>query len=85
MKRHAASAKHALNVGTVKTNATLNCIFTPCISSFDKQVQKSEIVLSWFFTEHDISFRIVDELVATIKSIFPDSKIATDVRLGRTE
>lgn len=47
--------------------------------------KKAEILLSGFISEHNLSFNIMDHLTALCKEIFIDSKIASNLSMGRTK
>ena len=50
-----------------------------------EQTKKSEILLSIFISEHNLPFNISDHLVKTCKAAFPDSKVCSNISLGRTK
>ena len=45
----------------------------------------AEIKLSGFFVEHHVPFAQADHLVKVLKEIFPDSKIAQNIKMGKTK
>lgn len=53
--------------------------------TFTKKVQSSEIILSVFFAANHIPFRIIDQLVPTLQTMFKDLKTVFSVRLGCTK
>jgi len=87
LKRHASSEKHKINASVIKKCKLMNEVFTSkhLDSPHEKLVKSAEIVLSGFFAENNVAFRIVDLLIPVLKNIFPDSKILADVKLGRTK
>ena len=49
------------------------------------KVATAEIKLSGFFIEHHAPFAQADHLVKVLKEIFPDSKIAQNIKMGKTK
>ena len=49
------------------------------------KVATAEIKLSGFFVEHHVPFVQADHLVKVLKEIFPDSKIAQNIKMGKTK
>ena len=50
-----------------------------------EDTKKAKILLSCFISEHNLSFNIMDHLTALCKKIFVDSKIASNLSMGRTK
>lgn len=71
----------------IKKSKPISEVFAlkPSCTPHEKQVKSAEIVLSGFFAENNIPFRIVDTLIPVLKNTFLDSKILGDVKLGRTK
>ena len=87
LEKHASRVKHIKNVKSVQSNRTVVACFS---KKSDKsihidKVKTAEIRLATFFAEHNVAFSTVDHLVPVLKDVFPDSKIASDVTLGRTK
>lgn len=51
----------------------------------DVLIKSAEIKLCGMIAEHNLSFNFADHLVGTIKSSFPDSNIAQEIKMGRTK
>ena len=49
------------------------------------KVATAEIRLSGFFVEHYVPFAQANHLVKVLKEIFPDSKIAQNMKMGKTK
>ncbi|KAF0688135.1 Uncharacterized protein FWK35_00037515, partial [Aphis craccivora] len=60
-------------------------ITTKTDSKFDVQVKSAEIKLTAFINEHNIAFLAADHLVDVLKSCFPDSNIAKNLKMKRTK
>lgn len=87
LRRHGMTANHLTKARSVKSSKPINELL-PSISkpsSHDIAVKSGEIILGAFFAECNIPYRTVDTLVPVLKKIFPDSKIAQDIQLGRTK
>uniref|UniRef100_A0A6V7JGC1 DUF4371 domain-containing protein n=1 Tax=Bracon brevicornis TaxID=1563983 RepID=A0A6V7JGC1_9HYME len=54
-------------------------------STLNNQVRTAEIQLTGFFAEDDVSLRLIDKVVPTLKEIIHDSRIAEKSALKRTE
>jgi len=48
-------------------------------------IQEAELKLCMFISEHNLSFRILEHLPKLIQSVCPDSKIAKEIKCGRTK
>ena len=49
------------------------------------KVATAELKLSGFFVEHHVPFAQANHLVKVLKEIFPDSKIAQNIKMGKTK
>lgn len=70
LKRHAITEKHLQNVSLFKKTKPISKVFSlkPVKTSHSKKVKAAEIVLSGFFVENNISFRLVDKLISVLKN-----------------
>jgi len=71
---------------TEKCEKPIPCYFND--SSKKKLIddtKKAEILVSGFISEHNLSFNIMDHITALCKEIFVDSKIASNLSMGRTK
>ncbi|XP_063239989.1 uncharacterized protein LOC134540887 [Bacillus rossius redtenbacheri] len=79
--RHSNSSKHQLNWQQVSTSHKLTSL--KFITS--DEVKRAEIKLAGLIASNNLPFSLVDTLVPLCADIFPDSKIAKNVTLGRTK
>lgn len=87
IKRHARTEKHIANVSLLKKSKRIDKVFAtkPDDTPFEKQIKESEILLSGFFPQNNLSFRLMDSLLPLMKRVFPGSKIAKEMKLGKTK
>ena len=87
LEKHATRAKHIKNVKAMQHNRSVVACFSKKSeeSIHVDKVKTAEIRLATFFAEHNVAFATVDHLIPVLKEAFPDSKIASDVTLGRTK
>lgn len=82
IKRHKSTHVHARNelpsVAGVREDVGANN------DQLAEAVARAEIKLACFLAEHNISFNTANHLVDLLKTIFPDSAIAREVKLKRT-
>lgn len=63
------------NAGTVKQKPISSFVQTDKNTELKLQVQRAEIKLSAFMSEHNVSFLAADHLPELLKNCFPDSEI----------
>lgn len=83
IKRHAKTSNHIRKYNAIKK--------TPCIeSSFVdnktvNSVKRAELKFAAYVCDHNLPFLVMDSLPTLCKNIFPDSKIAKDVKMKRNK
>lgn len=55
------------------------------INNVESRKKEAEIKISMFITEHNISFRTSDHLVALIKSVYPESEVIKKITCNRSK
>ncbi|XP_026732235.1 uncharacterized protein LOC113497004 [Trichoplusia ni] len=55
------------------------------VSLLKKQITEAELKMSAFFATHNLAFKVMDHLVPTLKSCFPDSTICQGMQMKRTK
>lgn len=50
-----------------------------------EQVSRAEIKIAALIAEHNLPMKLCDHLIPLLKDIFPDSKIAQELQMGRTK
>ncbi|XP_045481813.1 uncharacterized protein LOC123685957 [Harmonia axyridis] len=81
---HEQTNKHKLNFKKVSENFKINQIFQNS-TPHDNAVKEAELILSGMLATNNLSFLFMDTLVPVIKRIFPDSKIAQNLKLKRSK
>ena len=83
IRKHGDSDHHKERMADIQINIqkTLDNFVAPV----DDSVHCAEIRLSGFAAAHNIVFNLMDHLCETLKSIFPDSKIAQSLHTKRTK
>ncbi|CAH0552720.1 unnamed protein product [Brassicogethes aeneus] len=86
VKKHLTSNNHK-KLSNIKqsTSSLYNFASSSNSTTDDVNVKEAEIMLSAFFAEHNISFRVMDHLTPLLQKMFPDSKIAIKLALKRTK
>ncbi|CAG4962241.1 unnamed protein product [Parnassius apollo] len=86
IKRHSEGAKHKLRLPALSHVRTIDNIFkSQQRASDDDQRKITELKLSAFMAEHKISHIVMDHLVDLLPKAFPDSKIASNIKLKHTK
>ncbi|XP_042145529.1 uncharacterized protein LOC121835415, partial [Ixodes scapularis] len=86
LKKHAERQGHKkAMLGLQKQHLLTGFIQKKPKDSMDDKVKMAEIKLSAFITEHSLSFKVMDHMGELVKTVFPDSKIAEQVRLHKTK
>lgn len=87
LKDHIKTAKHKSKENNVLTsNSILN--YLPSTSNnekprLSKQITEAEVKISGLFAAHNLPFLLVDHLVPTLQSAFPDSQICKGITMKR--
>lgn len=83
IKNHNKSSKHLKSVK--KLGSSQPRIDTSFFKTNDAQekVTRAEIKLAAFISEYNLPMRLSDHLTPLLKDIFPDSKIAKEIQMGR--
>lgn len=84
LEKHAGRDKHKKNVA-IKRNVQPVQTFFESKTLHSRKVSEAEIKLAALFAHHNLAFQVVEHLVPVLKECFPDSKIAKDIKLGRTK
>lgn len=85
LKLHENSAKHKQNIQSHKSQTSLKGFVKSKSEIPEEEILRAQLKLGGFFAEHNIPFSLSDHLTKLMKDIFPDSKIAKDIRMGRTK
>jgi len=87
IKKHALTKKQQSSVNSVgsKQHSITTFINNDDQLKLVDQTKKSEILLCSIISEYNLPFHISDHLVKTFKAAFPDSKICSNISLGRTK
>jgi len=84
--RHKDSAKHKTNVASKSNSVNLSAFFKQSSEiSLSEKVANAELLIVSFMAEHHTPFSQCDHLVGMMKSAFPDSSIAKQIRLKKTK
>ena len=86
IRKHAMGKKHIQFCKTLSKQVSV--VDMPSLRSkqiTDKQVKEAEIRLASFICEHDIPIRVIEHMPQLIQTICPDSKIAKEIKCGRTK
>ncbi|XP_066598855.1 zinc finger protein 862-like [Prorops nasuta] len=84
LRKHGDSQKHIDTTGLEQYREEENTV-TAAVADMKVRVIKLELILTAFFVEHNIAFRIVEHLVPLLKHSFPDVQVIQKLRLGRTK
>jgi hypothetical protein len=86
LQKHASTAYHKeqINRLQIPSSSRIDCLFRAQQESSDP-VKEAELKLASFIAEHNLSFNLMDHLSDLLPRLFPDSKIAADVRCKRTK
>ncbi|CAH2000788.1 unnamed protein product [Acanthoscelides obtectus] len=85
LKNHRKGAKHLKNVKViVKNQPKISTMFSNKNES-SGQVSRAEIKIAALISEHNLPIKLCDHLIPLLKDIFPDSKIAQGMQMGRTK
>jgi hypothetical protein len=86
LQKHTTRQKHIKNMNAVNISKPIASYFADKTErKHNENVKKAEIKLAVFFAEHNVATLAVDHLVPLWKTIFTDSKICSDITLGRTK
>jgi hypothetical protein len=78
--------KHIKNMNAVNISKPIASYFADKTKrKHNENEKKAEIKLAILFAEHNVATLTVDHLVPLSKTIFIDSKICSDITLGRTK
>lgn len=77
LKTHAKGIKHKQmeTAGTIKQKPITSFVQTDKNTELKQNIQRAEIKLSAFMSEHNISFLAADHLPDLLQKCFPDSEI----------
>ncbi|CAH1968566.1 unnamed protein product [Acanthoscelides obtectus] len=85
LKNHSKGAKHLKNVKViVKNQPKISTMFSNK-NEASGQVSRAEIKIAALISEHNLPIKLCDHLIPLLKDIFPDSKIAQGMQMGRTK
>ncbi|XP_050311331.1 E3 SUMO-protein ligase KIAA1586-like [Anthonomus grandis grandis] len=85
IKNHGKGVKHMKLVkGLASNQPKIDSSFFKKNEAQD-QVSQAEIKVAAFISEHNLSMKLSDHLVPLMKNMFPDSRIAKDMQMGRTK
>lgn len=78
IKNHGKGIKHKqiVTAGTVKQQSISTFVHTDKNLKLKNQIQRAEIKISAFISEHNVAFLAADRLPGLLKECFPDSEIA---------
>ncbi len=82
LKRHSGNKKHVSNSKVAKCQSSLTSLMA---SKSDIDVKEDELRLAGFIAEHDLPMSIADHLPKLMKKVCKDSKIAEQIKCGRTK
>lgn len=86
VKRHVAGPDHQRGEKTIKKNQTLQYFMKrDQMTSEEEKVIAAELVKVYHTVRHSLSYMSTDCDAKLSSTIFPDSKIATKITLGRTK
>ena len=76
LMRHTEGMIHNKSLGSKRSQPSLSDIFITKNDPIERQVQYTEVKISGFLAEHNLSLATTDHLTHIVKDIFPDSKSA---------
>ena len=84
---HEQSTKHQKSVKAKCNTLSMPSFLTKPRPDMSAKIATAEIKLSGFFVEHHVPFAQADHLVKVLKEIFPDNKIAQNIKMamGKTK
>ncbi|CAH1736808.1 unnamed protein product [Aphis gossypii] len=87
IKNHGKGIKHKqiVTAGTVKQTSISNFLQTDKKLKLKTQIQRAEIKIAAFISEHNIAFLAADHLPGLLQECFPDSEIAKGISTKRTK
>ena len=86
--KHASSDKHTKAMKASKIRVKIGNYFKPKDSQNpdpEKLTAKAELLMVGFMAEHRTPFAQADHIIDLLKAMFPDSKIAANMKLKRTK
>ncbi|XP_066589562.1 zinc finger BED domain-containing protein 5-like [Prorops nasuta] len=83
LRKHARSKKHLDLMRRTSSTNSLDTVETAL--EIQKIVTRIKLILTGFFVEHNIAYRIVDHLIPLLKHCFQDVDVCKMLRLGRTQ
>ncbi|KAE9522199.1 hypothetical protein AGLY_017459 [Aphis glycines] len=87
IENHGKGIKHTqiVTAGTVKQTSISNFVQTDKKLKLKTQIQRAEIKIAAFISEHNIAFLAADHLPVLLQECFPDSEIAKGISTKRTK
>ncbi|XP_008182864.1 uncharacterized protein LOC103309369 [Acyrthosiphon pisum] len=87
IKNHGKGIKHKqiVTAGTVKQTSISTFVHTDKNLKLKSQIQRAEIKIAAFISEHNVAFLAADHLPGLLKDCFPDSEIAKGISTKRTK
>jgi len=86
VRKHSDSAKHTKNLKSIKNTTPINKMNKlTYLNNVERRKKEAEIKISMFITEHNISFRTSNHLVALIKSVCPESEDIKKITCNRSK
>lgn len=85
LKKHASKRVHIQNVDRKKNQIKINSFLSEEKENLGKQVYQTELALVMFLIYHNLPFILMDYLPGLLVECCPDSKIARNIKCGRTK
>lgn len=83
MRRHSLSALHMKNVKSVANTKNVKEAMFNSDKTLKDQVREAEAKLTFMICDKNLPFQLMDTLTEVCKHIFPDSKIARNLKIKR--
>lgn len=86
VRKHSNSVKHIKNNKSIKNTTAIDKMNRlTYLNRVERLKKEAEIKISMFITEHNISFRTSDHLVALIKNVCPESEVIKKITCNRSK
>ena len=87
LKKHGATSKHTKALADKAATVNIDQFFKKKSTESDltEKVARAETLLAGYVAEHRVPFRQMDHLSDLLASMFPDSKIASTMKMKRTK